>query len=134
MLTYIQKSGHLLDAEGELVGVGYSGFGLAKNDPAAQHVPNVGPIPVGFYTMEEPIDSPSHGPFAIPLTPDPSNEMFGRSAFLMHGDSIQHPGGASEGCIIQGPATRHKVWDSGDHRLQVIAEQVEVGDEGPASD
>ena len=36
----------------------------------------------------------------MPLIPSPTNEMFGRSEFLIHGDSLEHPGAASEGCII----------------------------------
>jgi hypothetical protein len=55
------------------------------------------------------------------LTPDPTNEMFGRSAFLIHGDSIKAPGTASEGCIIQSNPVRTLVSKSSNRRLQVIA-------------
>jgi hypothetical protein len=54
------------------------------------------------------------------LTPDLSNAMFGRSEFLCHGDSIEHPGAASEGCIITPRVVRHLLWSSGDHELTVI--------------
>jgi hypothetical protein len=40
----------------------------------------------------------------------------------MHGDSIAHPGCASEGCIIMGQKIRQQIWTSGDHQLRVVAE------------
>jgi hypothetical protein len=121
MWTYEQASGRLLDDGGEVVGIGYSGFGDGKNNPDAQHIPNVGPLPCGFYTIGPPRDSQTHGPFVLPLTPDVENEMFGRSAFLMHGDSVHKPGTASLGCMIQCRDVReNKVWASGDRRLQVV--------------
>jgi hypothetical protein len=130
MWTYVQLTGQMLNSDGTLLAKGYSGLGLAKNDPAAQHVPNMGPIPQGFYTIEAPIDSPTHGPFAMHLTPDSTNEMYDRSAFMIHGDSLHAPGTASEGCIILPPAARHTIWNSGDNRLQVIGQVIEqAGDE-----
>ena len=100
---------------------GYSGKGEGKNNSAFQQIQNIGPIPQGKYSIGEPHDSPEHGPFAMRLTPDPANEMFGRSSFLMHGDSLRDPGEASEGCIIMSRETREHVWSSGDHELQVTA-------------
>jgi hypothetical protein len=47
--------------------------------------------------------------------------MFGRSEFLCHGDSIEHPGDASEGCIIQLRDVRRQMWESPDHTLEVVA-------------
>ena len=44
----------------------------------------------------------------------------GRTAFLIHGDSIKHPGDASEGCIILGPHIRTRIAASGDTVLNVI--------------
>ena len=121
MWTYIQKSGHLLDAGQQLVGIGYSGHSEGKNNPSLQNVADIGPIPCGDYTICAPFDSPSHGPYCLPLIPDLTSPMFGRSGFLMHGDSIVHPCMASLGCIIQLHDTRIKVWQSGDHRLRVVA-------------
>ena len=119
--TYKQLSGWLLDKSGKLVGIGYSGSPAGKNNPSMQEVSCVGPIPCGLYTIEQPINSPTHGPFAMPLVPDPINEMYGRSAFLIHGDSLEHPGVASEGCIILNRTFREAIWSSGDHRLAVIS-------------
>ena len=121
MWTYQQSTGQLTDANGTLVATGYSGAPAGKNDPTKQDVVKVGPIPRGNYAIGDPFSSPTHGPFAMHLTPDPANQMFGRDAFLMHGDSLEHPGGASEGCIIMPrPVREQKVWNSGDHTLQVI--------------
>lgn len=115
---YSQASGWIAH-DGENVAEGYSGAGDGKNNPAMQDVPNVGPLPRGSYTIGEPSDTKTHGPYVLHLTPDPANEMFGRSGFLIHGDSVVHPGTASEGCIILPRKVREQVWDSGDRDLEV---------------
>jgi hypothetical protein len=102
-------------------GWGYSGAGEGKNAPAMQSVHNVGPIPVGLYDIGDPVNTPRHGPFVLPLTPHAENEMFGRSEFLIHGDSIEHPGTASEGCIILNRIVRNTIHDSGDNLLRVVS-------------
>jgi len=121
MWTYEQSTGWLIAPDGSRVSQGYSGAGEGKNNPAMQNVPDEGPIPQGRYTIGEPHDSAMHGPFVMTLTPFADDEMFGRAGFLMHGDSIPHPGTASEGCIIQPRAVRERVWASGDHELEVVA-------------
>jgi len=102
--------------------MGYSGFGAGKNNPALEYEPNIGPIPRGLYQIGAPEDPDGgpHGPFVLPLTPDPANQMFGRSGFLIHGDSVLHPGTASRGCIILDDAIREQIAASGDDQLQVI--------------
>lgn len=101
MLFYSQKSGRIFTASGVLLHVGYSGHGQGKNNPSMQHVERVGPIPRGVYNLGEPREHSEHGPFAIPLIPVAGNSMFGRSAFMAHGERIAPPAGeASEGCII----------------------------------
>ena len=128
--TYLQRSGELLDPAGKLAAIGYSGMGPEKNDPAAQNIPNMGPLPVGRYTINAPFNSPKLGPWAMYLTPDPANQEFGRGGFFMHGDSIAHPGCASEGCIVMPEIVRQAVWASGDRELQVISGQpIEWGDD-----
>jgi hypothetical protein len=120
--TYQQVTGRLLDDLCNIIGVGYSGRSPdGKNDPVMQSVPNVGPIPCGDYTIEPPVDTVTHGPFVLALTPSPKNEMWGRSGFLMHGDSVIAPGTASLGCIIQSRDVREAVWDSNDHLLTVVS-------------
>ena len=118
MHTYIQLSGQWLDPTGKLLATGYSGLGLGKNQPGYEMVRGTGPIPQGVYHIEAPINSPTHGPFAMPLEADESNEMFGRSGFMIHGDNTTHT--ASEGCIILPREAREAIWASGDHSLQVI--------------
>ena len=124
MWTYYQNSGELYKADGELLATGYSGFGPGKNAPRWQDHPDVGPIPCGTYTIGVPqcveVAGP-HGPFVLPLTPDASNQMFGRSGFLIHGDSVVSPGSASKGCIIFARVVREQIAASGDHDLTVEA-------------
>ena len=102
--------------------MGYSGRQPdGKNQPNKQSEHNIGPIPVGSYRIGPPIDTMTHGPFVMPLSPDPDNQMFGRDGFLIHGDSVVHPGTASEGCIILARDVRQKVWASADHTIHVIS-------------
>jgi hypothetical protein len=105
-----------------LIATGYSGAGVGKNNPTVENIQNEGPIPEGFYDMEEPFDSPTHGPYCIRLMPDVENRMFGRSGFMCHGDSIERPGCASEGCIVLPNFARRAMWEGGDHRLRVVSE------------
>jgi hypothetical protein len=121
MWTYEQITGDLLDPNGKILAAGYSGAGIGKNNPSYQQTIDVGPIPQGTYLIGPPEDSPTHGPHAIPLIPLPLNEMFGRSGFLIHGDSMTDPGHASEGCIIMPLFARERVSESGDNTLQVVS-------------
>lgn len=99
---------------------GYSGKDPHKNDPSAENIENVGPIPRGRYSICEPADTFTHGKYVLRLIPNAANEMFGRSGFLIHGDSVVAPGTASEGCIILPLANRQAIWNSGDHALTVL--------------
>lgn len=96
---------------------GYAGAGKGKNNPAMQHVRNIGPIPQGNYTVGTPYNSKKTGPFSLPLKPAKSNNMFGRDAFLMHGDNRTRT--ASEGCIIFPRDVREAVDKSDDKCLEV---------------
>lgn len=119
MWKYQQQTGNLTSQSGNVVGTGYSGFGSGKNNPAYQSVPDVGPCPEGFYNIEAPVDTESHGPYVLRLEPFAENNMFGRDGFLMHGDSKEHPGEASHGCLIFPRMVRELVWNSGDHQIEV---------------
>lgn len=121
MWKYVQSTGELYSGAGVLAGTGYSGAGEFKNKPDAQSLKDQGPCPVGIYTIGKPYDSDDHGPYVLPLHPHIGNQMFGRDAFLMHGDSKSHPGTASKGCIIQARATRELVGESDDDLLEVVA-------------
>ena len=120
--TYSQKSGEL-DRDDAKVATGYSGAGTGKNNPEMQHIHNVGPIPQGEWTITgPPVDTKTHGPYVLKLAPNTETETFGRSGFLMHGDSKDHPGTASQGCIIVPKSVREQVWNSGDRDLKVIGD------------
>jgi hypothetical protein len=126
MWRYEQETGklfHVLGGESIYVATGYSGGNKGRNpegvnNAADESIPDIGPIPVGTYRIGTPIGSPT--PVAMPLLAFPSNEMFGRSGFMMHGDSIEGPGCASEGCIIMSRAVRQAVADSAEVVLEVF--------------
>ena len=120
MLIYHQKTGELVTDAGFRIGTGYSGHGVGVNNPDLQEVHNVGPLPRGVYNIKSPIDTEKHGPFALPLEPHQENVMFGRSEFLIHGDSINHPGQASTGCIIVARSLRERINNLQDRRLVVL--------------
>lgn len=119
MTWQYQISTGAMSRDGEVVAHGYSGQPECKNDPSKCGIPDKGPIPQGSYTIGHPVDTKTHGPFVLPLTPDPANEMFGRSGFLIHGDSVVAPGTASEGCIIMPRTARDAINKSGDAALVV---------------
>jgi hypothetical protein len=120
--SYAQKNGEL-QQDGKHVAMGYSGTAEGKNNPEKQEVHNVGPIPQGDWTIVgPPANTAEHGPYVLSLKPAPDTNTFGRSGFLMHGDSIQSPGSASQGCIIMPRPVREQVWNSGDRDLKVVAE------------
>ena len=121
--AYEQATGNIFEVAGggrDLIDTGYSGSDQhgGKNNPLAQCVQDIGPLPRGRYTIKPPVAGPS--PFSLPLTPAPDNEMCGRSGFLIHGDSIAQPGTASHGCIIVRRPTRQHIADSGIDLLVVV--------------
>lgn len=125
MWTYEQTTGDLYDDNGRKTANGYSGGNCGKNpeavnSPAFQTVRMVGPIPEGFYSIEAPRDDERLGPYVLDLTPDPANNMYGRSEFRMHGDNSEANRSASEGCIIMPRSMRVIVWMSNDHKLEVV--------------
>jgi hypothetical protein len=126
MWIYEQKTGWL-SRQGKRLAQGYSGFGPGKNSPSMENAHNVGPIPQGSYEAGEPHTTDEHGPYVLKLTPDPKNIMFGRSGFLIHGDSIKSPGNASQGCIILPRFAREFIWQSGDRQIKVV-DQIENED------
>jgi hypothetical protein len=121
MDIYKQSTGQLFRPDGSIRGTGYAGRGEGKNNPAMENIEGTGPLPQGYYTAQEPRDDPKVGVYAMPLDPSSLNEMFGRSAFFMHGDSAEHPGEASEGCIVMPKDVRLNFWLDSDHLIKVIA-------------
>jgi hypothetical protein len=123
MWIYRQQSGQIYDTSGASIGFAYSGRDAGLNNGAMQNVPDVGPIPCGLYDIGEAYGHSEHGPIVMQLHPHPENEMFGRSAFLIHGDLISAPGKfeASKGCIVANINIRAAIARSADKLLQVIA-------------
>jgi hypothetical protein len=103
-----------------IVAQGYSGHGDFKNDPSHEDLKDAGPIPGGLWTIIALIEGQTpHGPYVLRLAPNEGTKTFGRSGFLIHGDSITAPGEASLGCIILPRAAREQIWQSGDIQLVV---------------
>ena len=119
--TYQQTTGILKHDGVQVTNDGYSGKGEEQNVHNKQDVKGRGPIPVGKYTLQgAPFKHHKTGVYTIRLRPDPSNEMFGRDSFMVHGDKKDHPGEASEGCIVLKLIYRKQIWQSGDHDIEVI--------------
>ncbi len=122
MWIYQQGSGKLKQ-DNNFVGTGYSGREAGLNDPLMQATPDIGPVPQGLYEISEPFDTETHGPYVMRLTPTGSTYTFGRSGFLIHGDSVENAGKhlASHGCIILPRAIRNLIGTSQDSQITVIA-------------
>lgn len=116
-----QGTGFLLSPTGQIVTKGYSGAPGYVDNPDDEAMQNKGPLPRGVYSIAAPQDTEAHGPYAMALSPAPGNEEFGRGGFMIHGDSIEKQGTASEGCVILSRAAREQIWNSGDHQLTVVA-------------
>lgn len=101
----------------------YSGLAECKNKSTKVAVEKRGPIPPGTYKIGSAHLSPKSGPLTMNLTPGPGNVTYDRSGFEIHGDSVEHPGQASHGCIVASHAARLKIEAaraSGDDILTVI--------------
>lgn len=119
------RTGQQYRPDGSLAGVGYAGGNCGKNpegvnNPDMQDVHSIGPLPAGNYDIGAPVEGTHLGPFALPLTPHPGNEMYGRSAFYCHGDNSKEDQSASEGCNVQARNVREEMWASDDHVLTVV--------------
>ena len=121
--VYEQATGRMFTREdglNDLLATGYSGSTAdgGKNNPDKQCESDIGPIPRGIYSIGDPFAGPS--PFSLRLTPEPGNEMCGRSGFLIHGDSIAAPGTASHGCIILPRPARERIYQARLGKLVVV--------------
>lgn len=115
---YHQRTGQLI-YNNVNVATGYSGAGVGKNNPALEQMRNVGPIPKGNYRIGRPRNSQDHGPHVMDLIPVGHN-AFGRTHFLIHGDSINNSGQASQGCVILPRNIRERISHSADNNLTVL--------------
>jgi hypothetical protein len=85
--------------------------GSCRNNPSCQCQKNVGPLPKGHYTIGDMFTF--HGmPYCYELFPSSSNDMCGRSGFLIHGGGCSAD--PSEGCIvIEDENIRYKIKSGG---------------------
>jgi hypothetical protein len=120
MWVYNQSNG-VLAHNGQQIGVGYSGHPPHVNDPTAEAVRGVGPLPRGFWTFGEAVEHGTLG-WALPITPNIGTNTYGRSGFWCHGDEVEHPGQelASDGCMIMGLLIRQQINSDLDKELQVV--------------
>lgn len=119
MFTFDIRTGRLCQADATL-GFGFSGHPPHTNDPSATSLPNIGPIPKGTYLIGPSYHHPVLGPVTMNLSPDESNQMFGRSAFRIHGASAVHPEDSSEGCVILARSIRELISSLPDRVLEVV--------------
>lgn len=130
MWGFEQSTGWWYTPESARLSQGYSGHGLGRNNPEMESVADVGPIPVGLYTIQLITDAAGQ-PIAhkdakgttlaapvMRLIPDADNEMYGRTDFLCHGNNATND--ASLGCAIADHDTRVTISTSTDNRLQVV--------------
>lgn len=116
--TYNSRTGDLYH-DGTYVATGYAGHGEGVNNPWLEDVGSVGPLPTGRYTIGPQYNSPNTGRATMALTPSPTNAMYGRSAFRIHGDNSRRNQTASEGCMIFDRGVRDLIANSGDNDLIV---------------
>lgn len=123
MLKYTQKTGRLYRFVGgswNEIGVGYSGNGAGLNNHSLEDTPNVGPCPVGLWSLGFPFQHATKGPNCFRLTP--LTYRGPRFGFMMHGDNkTPEPNDASDGCIVMGPTIRQSIADPKEDYLLVEA-------------
>jgi hypothetical protein len=120
MYSFSQSTG-ILRHNGILFGSGWAGQGVGRGNPDAQQLHNIGPLPRGRYRIGPAYTHPHLGPLVMNLTPDPQNNMFGRSDFRIHGASLEHPELSSEGCVILSREVRQGIYTGADKDLEVTA-------------
>jgi hypothetical protein len=81
--------------------------GSCRNNPSCQCQVSVGPLPQGTYTLGN-MFTYKGMPYCYELYPSSTNNMCGRSGFLIHGGGCS--GNPSEGCIvIEDQNTRYRI-------------------------
>jgi len=119
--TYHQSTGEL-ERNGKKVGNGYSGKKPWRNVPQAQSRSNDGPLPQGKYLIANYfVGDAAMGKHSLPLMPDPQNNMFGRTRFLIHARSLAHVESSSDGSIVTRLDICMRILHSGDRTLMVVA-------------
>ena len=106
--TFEIPTGRYFNPSGAYVSTGYAGNGPDKDNVDSEAIVGQGPLPEATYAMGKWFDDPEKGPIVCHLTPLPGSEMYDRDAlsFMIHGDSLRHPGWASDGCCVADHPTR----------------------------
>lgn len=110
-LEYSQSTGFLgLYDKAEVVDewTCYAGGGDGFNNPDAEHLSGVGPLPRGCYRVGIPFRHKRLGPLAFRLD-HRDGATYGRTGFLIHGDNRRGDRSASSGCIIAPRAAREMI-------------------------
>ena len=125
------RMNHVDNQTGETTEVctGYAGHNFGLNNPLAQDIPggpknsDAGPLPQGSYTIGPLRDNQTSTGVILPdsmrLIPDPTNDMFGRSGFLIHGGNMKDKS-SSQGCIVLPRDCRLTIGKSNDKVLRVV--------------
>lgn len=118
MWVYEQSTGRMYHNGVLMFEDGWAGAVGYKNKPEYQCLKDKGPLPRGRYTINAPKTGVT-GSYSLPLTPDSSNQMCNRNAFLIHGSNRKDPASSSTGCIILSLQQRKDIWKSNDYILEV---------------
>ena len=121
-LIYSQTHGTISNESGEVIATGWADNHAGKNNANMQDKPSLGPLPRGLYTICPWEAVHDHlGPMVAFLKPYPTNEMFGRGDFFMHGPARGTKyGQESKGCVVVPRVGRQKVKDTGATILEVV--------------
>jgi RHS repeat-associated protein len=128
-IRYEQSTGQMYLIDGltgkeQFLGQGYAGNGFGFNNPDAQNVSNIGPIPEGLYSVGSIRDNrvriglPNERVMEASLRLTPITNIGARSGFLIHSDFGVST--ASNGCICTPVTVREAVANTGVRRLQVV--------------
>ncbi|MEI7714009.1 MAG: tlde1 domain-containing protein [Rhodospirillales bacterium] len=123
--TYSQTERQLTDPDGKIAGQGYSGHDAGYNNHTMQDQKDVGPTPVGTYTIGPAFRHALAGPVTMRLTPSADTDVFGRDGFMIHGDTADHAtnptaqNSASHGCIVLARPLRDAIAASTDRTIVV---------------
>lgn len=128
MITFSIGAGQMVSSSGTILGPAYAGAPGHVNNPDDCGLKGLGPLPKGRYIIGAPVTDPVTGIFSLPLTPDPSNEMFDRGSFFIHGANavvdVDGQQASSHGCPVASHPVREAIWteaEATDHLLEVIS-------------
>lgn len=122
MIIFDRRKGTIFHEDGSVLATGiWAGHEGHANKPEDEQLHGLGPLPAGLYGIGPLRDSGTLGPHVMDLNPDPHNQMFGRSLFRIHGDTVNDASHeASDGCIIAPRNVRDAINTLLDRRIKVV--------------